>query len=81
MGSSLKIEDVRGMCEAHNVPVQDKGKDDLVVELFDHIVNGCCVDKKGPACGNVYVEMTPTAPDAIHTQVCVFRHIHPLLST
>ena len=81
MGSSSKMEDVRAMCEAHNVPVQDEGKDDLVVELFDHIVNGRCVDKKGPACGNVYGEMTPTAPDAIHTQVCVLRHIHPLLST
>lgn len=53
----------------------------MAVRLLDHIVHGHCADKKGPACNNVYGEVMPAEPDAIHTQVCVLRHMHPLLST
>ena len=81
MGSTLNLEEVHAMCNAHDVPIRDEEKDDMAAGLLDHIVNGHCADRKGPACDNVYEEVTPADPDAIHTQVCVLRHMHPLLST
>ena len=71
MGATSKLEGVHAMCNAHDVPLQLEGKDEMAVHLLDHIVHGHCAGKKGPACDNVYGEVTPAEPDAIHTQVCV----------
>ena len=81
MGASSRLEELCAMCEARNIPTQNEGKDNLAVDLFNHIVKGQCAGKIGPACENVFNEVELAKPDAINTQVCVLYHIHLLLST
>ena len=81
LGSTSSLEGLRAMCTAHDVPLKDNGKQELMDDLIGHVARGKCVDNKGPACESLTQEMSPSMENGINMEICVLKHLCSLLST